>query len=55
MTPYIVHYSSWKSFVDFTDQLVAKHETFALKHFCFDNTALKMAGHDPGSSLKEFL
>ena len=34
---------------------VGKHETFTIKHFHFDNRALKMAGHSPGSSLKEFL
>ena len=30
-------------------------ETFIVKYFHFDNTALKMAGHGPGSSLNEFL
>ena len=36
------------------DQLV-NTKTFTVKHFCFDNTALKMAGYGPGSSIKEFL
>ena len=34
---------------------MGKHETFTVKHFRFDNRTLKMAGHGPGSSLKEFL
>ena len=25
-----------------------KHETFTVKHFCFDNRDLKIVGHNPG-------
>ena len=31
---------------------IGKHKTFTVKHF---HLVLKMVGHDPGSSLKEFL
>ena len=30
---------------------IGKSKTFTLKHFCFDNGVLKMAGHCPGSFL----
>ena len=34
---------------------IGKRKTFTVKHFHFDNRALKMAGHGSGSFLKEFL